>query len=563
MTASYTAGTVSVTAGSDIVTGSGTGWLASNISPGYFGVDSANGNPVPVLEVLSDTSMRLVKPWRGTSASGQAYWLSYDTRDGQQTVNNAQRLAEYIALLRSSFFTAFSGLSPSSNTLPYFASGSSAALTSITALGRALLASSTVTSLLSNFGPVFGGKAPLPSGADVGMVDGNFNTVSFAGCYTIAGSWSNGPLGSEQNAYTGILVVYARQFNNGYWQLLRLSNGNDYQRFTTSSDASSWPNAWEKLTSISFSNVWTASQTVDAGGGYVAWRLTRGNLTGLLEALATNVLQLATATASPIAVRTNNTERMRISETGVVLVGTPDGISPVSGSNTGHHLEANGRYHRRADGYAPFIQSRLSNSGAVQEFYQGTTQVGTINVAAASTSYNTSSDYRLKENVEPLVTFSLTPEQFDLLDDSLLRVMSYEPVSYNWKRTGERAHGFIAHVLQQAAPHAVSGVKDGVRSVGIVTRPERIMRAKDAETGEITETVIPSAEIPDSYPDQAGEGETWTKTHDEPDFQGVDHSKLVADLTAAIQSLTVMALSQADRIEELNARVEILEGENI
>lgn len=82
MTASYTAGTVSVSAGSVTVIGEGTGWLTANVAPGFLGLDSDNGNPVPVVAIVSDTELTLVKPWRGTSASAQEYWLSYDTRDG-------------------------------------------------------------------------------------------------------------------------------------------------------------------------------------------------------------------------------------------------------------------------------------------------------------------------------------------------------------------------------------------------------------------------------------------------------------------------------------------------
>lgn len=139
MTASFTAGTVSVTTGSDIVTGVGTGWLTANISPGFFGLDADSGSPVPVLQILSDTSLRLVSPWRGAGLSGWGYWLSYDTRDGQQTVNNAQRLAEYIARLGSAAMAAFLPLVPAANTIPYFTSASAAALATISAHGRALL----------------------------------------------------------------------------------------------------------------------------------------------------------------------------------------------------------------------------------------------------------------------------------------------------------------------------------------------------------------------------------------------------------------------------------------
>lgn len=134
MTASYTFGTVTVTQGSTTVTGNGTGWLTANISPGYFGTDTVGSIPLPVLEVVSDTELTLVTPWRGESASGAPYWLSYDTRDGQQTVNNAQRLAEYIARLDRSALKAIAAIDPVDQSLPIFTGSNSAALVSLSYL---------------------------------------------------------------------------------------------------------------------------------------------------------------------------------------------------------------------------------------------------------------------------------------------------------------------------------------------------------------------------------------------------------------------------------------------
>ena len=140
MTTPYVTGTVSVTAGSAVVTGVGTGWLTSGLVAGQFGLDSANGNPIPVLSIDSDTQITLAKPWRGTTANAQAYWITYDTTPGQQTVANAQRLAEYIARLDKPFFSALSGLMPAVDKIPYFGAGGAGALADFNAAARALLA---------------------------------------------------------------------------------------------------------------------------------------------------------------------------------------------------------------------------------------------------------------------------------------------------------------------------------------------------------------------------------------------------------------------------------------
>lgn len=140
MTTPYVAGTVSVTAGSAIVTGAGTGWQTAGLVAGVFGLDSANGNPIPVLSVDSDTQITLAKPWRGTTASGQAYWITYDTTAGQQTVSLMQKVVDYIARLDKPALAALASLVPAADKLPYFGAGGAGALTDLNAAARALLA---------------------------------------------------------------------------------------------------------------------------------------------------------------------------------------------------------------------------------------------------------------------------------------------------------------------------------------------------------------------------------------------------------------------------------------
>lgn len=76
--------------------------------------------------------------------------------------------------------------------------------------------------------------------------------------------------------------------------------------------------------------------------------------------------------------------------------------------------------------------------------------VGSISTNGASTSYNTTSDHRLKKNVTTLY------------GSSMIRLL--RPVTFDWiagAESGERVHGFIAHELQNVYPPAVTGVKDG------------------------------------------------------------------------------------------------------
>ena len=74
------------------------------------------------------------------------------------------------------------------------------------------------------------------------------------------------------------------------------------------------------------------------------------------------------------------------------------------------------------------------------------TRVGDVMGTNTSVAYNTTSDYRLKENIQPLT-------------GALNKVLSMNPVTYDWK-VGGQGEGFIAHELQEIAPYVVSGEKD-------------------------------------------------------------------------------------------------------
>ena len=125
-------------------------------------------------------------------------------------------------------------------------------------------------------------------------------------------------------------------------------------------------------------------------------------------------------------------------------------------------------------------------------------QVGSITVNASTTAYNTSSDYRLKENIAPMT-------------GALAKVTQLKPVTYKWKIDGSDGEGFIAHELAEVCSHAVSGAKDAIDENG------------------------------------------------NPEYQGIDVSFLVATLTAAIQELKAINDTQAETINALTARIVALE----
>lgn len=144
MTTPYITGTVSVTAGSAVVTGNGTGWDTSGLVAGILGV---NGIAVPVASIDSDTQITLALEWPGASASGQEYWITYDTEPGQQTVANAQRLAEYIARLNNPALAAAAGVTPSANKVLLFTGTNTATLIDLEDLIQGVKFDAEVTTL--------------------------------------------------------------------------------------------------------------------------------------------------------------------------------------------------------------------------------------------------------------------------------------------------------------------------------------------------------------------------------------------------------------------------------
>jgi len=203
-----------------------------------------------------------------------------------------------------------------------------------------------------------------------------------------------------------------------------------------------------------------------------------------------------TASGFQIAFRTGSTpaERARITSGGDLLVGTTSSGSGATaakiriiGSN------ANNLYLGSAvTGGWRITSDALSDGGTFYhiKFVENGTERGSITSNGSSTTYATSSDYRLKENVAPMT-------------GALAKVAALNPVTYNWKSNGSAGEGFIAHELQAVVPDCVTGEKDAVDADG------------------------------------------------KPIHQGVDTSFLVATLTAAIKEQQALIESLTARITAL------------
>lgn len=149
--------------------------------------------------------------------------------------------------------------------------------------------------------------------------------------------------------------------------------------------------------------------------------------------------------------------------------------------------------------------NRYYSFGTIVQFRQNNDAVGSISVTSTTTTYNTSSDYRLKENVTDLT-------------GAITRLQQLNPKRFNFiADPNTTVDGFLAHEAATAVPEAVTGTKDATQAIGDIT---------DAD-GNVVKTGVPQVNVP--------EGHTWTATGTEPVYQGIDQSKLVPLLVAALQ----------------------------
>ena len=173
---------------------------------------------------------------------------------------------------------------------------------------------------------------------------------------------------------------------------------------------------------------------------------------------------------------------------GNLLVGQSTSTSPGAGNTTtGFSLKADGQFFASSPSGDDHVFN-INGTGNIISIRTSGTQVGSISVTGSATAYNTSSDYRLKENV---VAMSGATERLKQLKPSRFNFIADPDTTVD---------GFLAHEVQDIVPEAITGTKDAV----------------DAEGN--------------------------------PEYQGIDQSKLVPLLVATIQ--------------ELEARIAALEGAN-
>jgi hypothetical protein len=139
-------------------------------------------------------------------------------------------------------------------------------------------------------------------------------------------------------------------------------------------------------------------------------------------------------------------EKLRIDSAGNLLVGTTSRV----GSGKLSIL-----YTSSVDAGIAIRSSVESYNTAIQFLNTAGTQVGTVNTSATSTTYNTSSDQRLKDNIADA-------------DDAGSKIDSIQVRKFDWIADGcHQEYGMVAQELQIVAPEAVHQPADSEEMMGV------------------------------------------------------------------------------------------------
>ena len=308
---------------------------------------------------------------------------------------------------------------------------------------------------------------------------------------------ATGSLNSQY--WYGINATSIVSSGSGSWPLLFGINGSEKMRLDASGNLGIGvtPSAWGAGTSVIDMNTGGNAAGVSSSGTLSiasnaffgsAWTYKR-TASALLYQLISGTHSWFTAASGTINTTITDfaTAKMTLDASGNLLVGataqTSNEMLRVNSVTSTTWAVAMTSVNRG------WLNRQSDASGGIAALFEvgaSNTNVGSITTTAVATAYNIASDYRLKESVQPLA-------------GGLARISALKPSIYKWKVNGSNGEGFLAHELADVVPAAVTGEKDAVDADG------------------------------------------------KPTYQGVDLSKIVPILVAAIQELTaeVNALKNA------------------
>jgi len=306
---------------------------------------------------------------------------------------------------------------------------------------------------------------------------GNFTTLGATGVATFsAGTVSLPAITTTGDTNTGIFFPAADTiaFTEGGTEAMRITSAGNLGIGNSSPSQKLEVSGNIKLNGTVFAAI---DNGINFNGGDDSNNRIYGDaLTGTLMLNSFNGFRFSqTSSGSPV-------ERMRIDSDGNLLVNT---TSIVGFGKTSI------KFDQAANWGIGLQNTSATATGTFISFVNssGTTQGAIAQTNSTTTSYSTSSDYRLKENIAPMT-------------GALDKISQLKPVTYKWKSDNSNGQGFIAHELQAIVPDCVTGEKDGVETIDEFDKDGKKIGTKEV-----------------------------------PKYQGIDTSFLVATLTAAIQEL--------------------------
>ena len=208
----------------------------------------------------------------------------------------------------------------------------------------------------------------------------------------------------------------------------------------------------------------TSTGNVGIGGGVPASN-PKLSLYGGIRFLATEAASatytgIGSLASDAVSISSSGSERLRVDASGNSMFRNTGSTAPWDQNTAGQGAYVwlgNSTYSLGAcnNNNIVAIMNRYQGSGVVIEIKNGTTVVGSISHNGTNTAYNTSSDYRLKHDIQPMT-------------GGLSKIAQLKPVTYKWNADNSDGEGFIAHELAEVFPGAVTGEKDALKEDGSI-----------------------------------------------------------------------------------------------
>ena len=372
--------------------------------------------------------------------------------------------------------------------------------------------------------------ATTASGCDV---TGGLNTTGNVGIGTTSPSTWN----TKLVVYNDQLTVTGGGYDGTFADSIYFGGngeGTTYRNKISNSLSSTATNQMMKFSIANGASTWVDVMTLNGSGNVgigasPASKLTVVSATGGGISIAQGTENFYGASLHRFYTDGYASEVVRIDSSGNLLVGTS---STTSAGKI--KIETNDEWTIGSD-----VNNGTTSKGHIA-FYNPNGLCGYISTSGTSTAYNTSSDYRLKENV--------TADW-----DATTRLKQLNPVRFNFIADADTTvDGFLAHEVQTVVPEAISGTKDAMMdeeytvsaATGDIYTPaiEAVLDEDGNEATPAVAEVIHSTDV--ERPEELAGGQQWRETtaavmgtRSVPNYQGIDQSKLVPLLVKTIQEL--------------------------